>query len=337
MNGNQFVKITRKQFFWSDGVAVGGLIVWLLFISFAPRGAEGVLRTIENLLALAALVHLPLAIGLLYRPGDPVWGGDLLHAAQRFQPWAAASMLISLMLSPGLIAFLFALPWLAISLSMALAALSWLYHNRWQINHQLLFCAGMIYLPVGAGWLLLYRLGIRPLGFDTVIVLLTAVHFHYTGFILPIFTGMAGRWIKSCEVRNRLYPWLAIGIILAMPIIATGITLSPLIEVLGVALLFLSILGLVGLLAMVIAPLLTVNLLRILFAVSALSILLSISLGMFYGLGEFSGQQWLSIPQMVALHGWLNGVGFAGCGLLAWRIIFPPSVGDGKALLAQEW
>ena len=86
----------RKQFFVSDGVALGGLIVWLLFMFFAPRGSQGLLRTIENLLTLAMLVHLPLAIGLLYRPGDSVWGGDLLHFAQRFQPWAAMSVLISL-------------------------------------------------------------------------------------------------------------------------------------------------------------------------------------------------------------------------------------------------
>lgn len=35
--------------------------------------------------------------------------------------------------------------------------------------------------------------GYRPLDFAAVIVVLTAVHFHYAGFLLPIFTGLAVR------------------------------------------------------------------------------------------------------------------------------------------------
>ena len=331
-SGNVLKRVT-----WSDGWAAVGLLVWLLFMWLSPRTSEGLLQTIENLLALATLVHLPLAIGLLYRPGDPIWGGDLLHFAQRFQPLAAGAVLISLWLPRGLLAGLFVLPWLAITVSMAFSALSWLFHNRWQANHQLLFCAGMLYLPIGAGWLALYRLGVRPLGFADVIVLLTGVHFHYIGFVLPIIAGTVGRWLRAGDLRSPLYPWLAAGIIVSTPLIAAGITLSPMVEILGVVLLLASVVGLATVLATQVIAHLTVRLVRELLALSMVSLLMAISLGVVYGLGEFLGQQWITIPQMVTFHGWLNGVGFALCGLLGWRLIFPPAVSDGTALLEQEW
>ena len=56
-----------------------------------------------------------------------------------------------------------------------------------------MFDAGLVYLAVGGGWTVLAWGGLRPLGFAAPIVLLTAVHFHYAGFALPLLTGLAGR------------------------------------------------------------------------------------------------------------------------------------------------
>ncbi|MFN8441257.1 MAG: YndJ family protein [Caldilineaceae bacterium] len=331
------MKLGGKRIATSDGRAIVGLIAWLLFVLFAPHSSEGLLQTIENLVLLATLIHLPLAIGLLYHPSDPIWGSDPLHFAQRFQPLAALSLLISLSLPKGGVAFLLALPWLAITASMALSALSWLTHNRWRINHQLVFCAGLLYLPIGAVWLAAYRLGLRPLGFADVIVVLTAVHFHYSGFVLPVFTGMVGRWVTECQVRNSLYPWIALGVIVATPLIAAGITLSPMVEIVGVAVMFCNAAGLLFVVIQTALPLLQIRLVRELLRISAFSLLLAVGLAILYGTGEFLGQPWLTIPQMVSYHGWLNSVGFALCGLLGWRLLFPPAEGDGSVLLEQTW
>lgn len=331
------MKLGEKRIAVSDGWAIMGLIVWLLFVFLSPRASEGLLQTIENLVLLVSLVHLPLAIGLLYRPGDPIWGGDPLHFAQRFQPLAALCLLISLSLPRGGVAFLLALPWLAITVSMALSALSWLYRNRWRLSPQLLFCVGMLYLPIGALWLAAYRLGLRPLGFADVIVLLTAVHFHYSGFVLPIFAGTVGRWMTECQVRNPLYPWIALGVIVATPLIAAGITLSPMVEIVGVAVIFCSAAGLLLVVTQSVLPLLQIRLIRTLLRISAFSFLLAVGLGILYGTGEFLEQPWITILQMVSYHGWLNGVGFGLCGLLGWRLLFPPAAGDGSVLLEQTW
>jgi hypothetical protein len=40
------------------------------------------------------------------------------------------------------------------------------------------------------------RLGVRPLNCETIMVLLTAVHVHYAGFVSPLLTGLAGRDIR---------------------------------------------------------------------------------------------------------------------------------------------
>ena len=143
--------------------------------------------------------------------------------------------------------------------------------------------------------------------------------------------------MTECAVRNSLYPWLAIALILATPLVAIGITFSPTVEMIGVALLLGSAMGLLLVVIQTVRPLLRIRLVSELLMLSALSLLFAVGLGLFYGLGEFLGQPWITIPQMVTFHGWLNGIGFALCGLLGWRLLFPPAAGDGSVLLAQTW
>ena len=52
---------------------------------------------------------------------------------------------------------------------------------------------GLAMLPVSAGWLVASRIGARLLGFDAVVVLLTATHFQYVGLAVPIHVALARR------------------------------------------------------------------------------------------------------------------------------------------------
>lgn len=52
--------------------------------------------------------------------------------------------------------------------------------------------AALLYVPVGAVALLPHVGGIS-LRFRPIFILLTAVHYHYAGFVLPLVTGLAGR------------------------------------------------------------------------------------------------------------------------------------------------
>ena len=139
------------------------------------------------------------------------------------------------------------------------------------------------------------------------------------------------------KVHNPLYPWIALGIIVATPLIAAGITLSPMVEMFGVAIIFCSVTGLLLVVTLSVLPMLQIYLVRELLRISVFSLLLALGLGMLYGTGEFLGQPWITILQMVTYHGWLNSVGFAFCGLLGWRLLFPPAASDGSVLLEQTW
>ena len=73
-------------------------------------------------------------------------------------------------------------------------------HGLWRLwrgshrTSEVCLDAGLLYLAVGGTWTVIARAGLRPLGFPDLIVLLTAVHFHYAGFALLVLAGLvAGR------------------------------------------------------------------------------------------------------------------------------------------------
>jgi hypothetical protein len=89
---------------------------------------------------------------------------------------------------------------------------------------------GMMYLFVGGLWFFAYIAGIDT-GFSPLITWLTAIHFHYSAFLLPISLGFFGRLHDSTWYR------LIVPIILSGPIlVAIGISFSPLLEFISVLL-----------------------------------------------------------------------------------------------------
>ena len=81
--------------------------------------------------------------------------------------------------------------------------------------------AGLIFLAVGGAWTVASRFGLRPLDFKDIIVLLTGVHFHYAGFVLPLLTGWAGRRLRTTALRVA-----AVGVVVGVPLVAPGITVG---------------------------------------------------------------------------------------------------------------
>ncbi len=184
--------------------------------------------------------------------------------------------------------------------------------------------AGLLYLTVGAVWMLFNRLGYGPLGFGQTIVALTAVHFHYAGFAAPILAGLAGRQIA--RARPALWPMfrlVAAGVIAGIALVATGITLArytPVVEVAAALIFAASLLMLSMLVLLAVVPTTRGRLAQLLLVISAASLVVTMLLAATYALGNFMGVPLIGIPRMVQFHGWLNAVGFAFCGLLAWSL-----------------
>ena len=304
----------RRRSVRVSAVSAGiGAALWSLF---AAAGLAGVLSLgpIPVVFLLAPLILVPLAFRLLLRGADSSVNPGLFRAAVLLQPLAAGAVLLSFLLPPGVPGGLLAVPWLLLCLLLALAGLFRLFLGGFARLEEVAIDVGLLFLPVGGGWLLLSRLGASPIGFEEPIVMLTAVHFHFTAFLAPLLAGMAGRIVK----KRGLYRLSVLGLLLGTPSLAVGWTLhSPGLKLAAVALLSLSLtllalLGLRGLGAI------RDGRAEGLLGLSFLSLLAGMALAFAYGLGEFRGTGGIAIPDMALAHGLANGLGFCLCGVLGW-------------------
>lgn len=281
------------------------------------------------LLVIAALVVVPLACSVCPAMRERItasWARGLLLCA-------ALLLAAAQFVAPGMIAASLAVPWFVATCGVALAGL----HDAWRFRRgplaRLIAACGMTYLSVGGGWSLLDRGGIRPLGFDPAIVLLTAIHFHYAGFALPILTSLAEcGFIDDARSSPRAGNWFwrgtSIAVLASVPLVAVGITasqagFSPMVELvaawcmslagLAVAWLYFR-LGLLG------SP--RRQFTRELWAFGALFLACGMTLSILYGSRAILPLAWLDIPMMRALHGTANALGFTIPCLLGWVLEF---------------
>lgn len=223
---------------------------------------------------------------------------------------AALSASAALGVEAGLGSGLLATPWLLFCF-----ALGWIGRKAdWAT------AIGCLYLTVGGSWFWADRAGLNPLGFDDAIVRLTALHFHYAGFALPLLCGLMMR-----TAGGRLGFWAAVGTATAVPLTALGITAThwhwgPLVETTAAVLM-----GLAGILAGIwllknaiwpISPPGTdpdssgkiKGVGRIALGMSGLAFLTAMGLALGYSLRVYFPDWALSIDYMRAWHGSLNGL-----------------------------
>jgi len=288
----------------------------------------GLMGSIHGLLLLAILVLSPLLLSLAATP-DRVGRHPLAYrAAVALHPLAAASATFSFFVPSGTRAALLVVPWLLFTGLVAVFGLMRLLpRGLSRAPEETCIDAGLLYVPVGAVWLLLSRVGASPAGFGEPIVVLTAAHFHYAGFAAPILAGLAGRRLLAQDPRaRRVFAPVAAGIVLGMPLVAAGITASPALEIVGVIVFAASLLVLSGLVAFRVAPRVERTAARLLLIVSAASLALAMAFAVTYGAGEFTGASFVTIPTMARLHGSINALGFALPAALAWMIVRPPAL-----------
>ncbi len=293
---------------WST--AIFGITLGVLLRLVHGPGAEPVAR----ILTLGVLGVVPLAL-LVAPSAGPTW--DRLRAITAWAlPVGGASAVISLWLPPPTGAPWVA-PWMAVCLLVASLGVVRLFSGRgYRDPARLVSAAALGYLPVGAAWLVAARMGIQPMGFDPAIVTLTAVHFHFAALAAPIY---ASRVIDGLEgTARRVAVAAGLALVAAIPVVAIGFMTTPIVGLVGTALLAL------GLVTLALLAALRVRVERraakALLAISALSVLLSMPLALFYQWGQVVGDDTIGLEWMVRLHGFANAHGFATCGLLAWAI-----------------
>ncbi len=289
------------------------LLVWKMPALFAPMWAT-------MLLLLVPLVLAPLALRLIEPDGTWIILRAIWRAAILMQVPAALFILPAALLEPSKLAAALTLQWLLTTLLIAVVGVLRVWLEGWRSWQEGAISAGLVYVALGGVWLLFDRLGVQPLGFESSLVRLTAIHFHYAGFLLPLITGLAGREIRSHEARLA-----TIGVTFGVPLVALGITatqlgFNPIIETIAAIVASLAAL-LTAVLHLRLARMASfTTLTRLLFALCGIALAGSMILSTLYGVRFYWPLAWLDIPWMRALHGTANALGFGLAGIVGWSL-----------------
>jgi len=290
---------------------LGGL-VWVV-LGIAATAGRAPLGGLEFLFLVAPLVVVPLGLRLCASNG-------LLRVACWLQAPAAAMAAASFWMARGPAAGALACGWLVVAGLAGLCGAFALLRGGWRFDAGTCAGFGLLYLPVGAGWLVSSRLGVAPLGFGEPIVLLTAVHFHFAGFAAAVFAAATLRAARAVGRLGRAVELVVVfGIVAGPALVAAGFLTTTAVS-LGATSILATCLGLLAALTWICVPRLEAGLFRALLVLSSTSIVASMLLAVVYAWGEFTERAALDIPHMVRLHGALNALGFAVCGLLAWNV-----------------
>ena len=299
--------------------AVGGAVVWLALIA-GRLGGLSRLTLIDLLFLLAPLVIAPLGLRLIAFDGASA--ARLLAVAVRIQPLGTALATISFFLPIGVVAGSLALGWLLVCAVAALGALTELVEHRSLHPIRLAPAAALGFMAFGAIWLVLSRAGIVPFGLSPVVVELTAVHFHFTGFAATLMAALVlTRLRRKAGTSQRIALAAALLMIVGSPVIAAGWgTPYRVLQVLGAFLVACGVIATAIVLFVRCTSLVESQAAQILLRLAALAPLLPMVLAVEYSAGHVFGFPTLDIHAMALIHGDLNALGFSLLGLVGWSI-----------------
>lgn len=302
---------------WARTCATAGAAAWAGLAVLARAGLARI-GAIELVFLFAPLVIAPLGMSL----GQAIGGGSrLVEIAQRVQPLGAACAVMAMCLPPGRWAGIAALVWMMVCLLLCSAGVMDLFSAPWSgVGRSVRWSLAIarIDLIVGGAWLVASRLGMRPMGIQEPIGLLTAVHFHFAGFATATITAAA---LDFCE-RRAEFRWLKklAVLVVGMPfVVAAGFMISPALKM-GAALVFSASVGGLGVILRSCARGMRDAAARVWLQVAAVAVFAGMVLSGVYAVANFLGSEVLTIPQMARTHGILNAVGFCLAGLLGWLL-----------------
>ena len=329
---------------WNIAATTAGGAAWAAVMSLRFSGVLA-LGDLDAILLLAILVITPLALPLAAPHAVP---GQRLAALESViyrlaliaQPLAALAGSVAILATTGSpLATLTAGLWLLYTALLGLLGLVTLARMalaRRITLAEVCLALALVYLPIGGGWFALARMGLRPLGFSQTIVQLTAVHFHFITLAALVITGCTGRALRNVQssATRVIIHAATVGMLTGPLLVAAGITLTQISsldapksiaalhapESGAAVLLALSVMAVSLLSLRYVVPATAAPLAGVPLAISDISVLLTMALAVAYALGAVTHAWTITIPQMIAVHGWLNALAFGLCGLLGWRL-----------------
>jgi hypothetical protein len=277
-------------------------------------------------LILAILVLTPLGLAHV-RDRDRGSARSTVRMSGPLYAASAALACVAVLLDPGALAGALALPWLAFALIEAIHGLRRLLTADRGSLADACMDVGLGYLAVGAAWLALWRLGSPVMDLDPRTVGLTAIHFHYAGFVAVTIAGLVGRALPAGPgLVHLVYRFAAAGIAIGPAPVALGIAAVPALEAIA-ALLLATAVAVLGVLILVALVPRSSGGTRALLVISASSAVFAMLLVAAHSITGALGRPVVSSEDMARWHGTANALGFSFAGLMAWTI---RPVGDAR-------
>lgn len=270
------------------------------------------------LFVVGPLLVVPMGLQLVPPLGHGL-PDDIMRGVRRVAFPAGLLLALAFVVPAGTWAAALAFPWLLVAgfaaLAVGIAALRAIRGGRGQRPvREYAVWAALAFLVVAAGNALADRAGVRPFGFSTTIVLLTAVHFTFAGFALTLVGVLA-----DLARPSRYHAWVLGALIAGIPLTAVGFLGVALAAWLGAMSVALGGLG-IGLAVIRAAGVLRTGGAQALARLAGLTLLVSMPLAAVYATGAWLGIAWLDLPTMARTHGVLNVLGFAIPATVAWTI-----------------
>ncbi len=295
--GSVFASVFRSVF--------AGAVLWLVWAALVIPARTPLILT------FAPLVIVPLGLAVAARPANGPTT-PLLDRLTRWSTVVSLSVPACFTVDVGWAAALLATPWLLFTVAVAGVGAARLLSRPSLAHPGVAVDAALLFLVVGGSWLVISRAGLTPMGFDAAIVQLTAVHFHYAGFALPIIAGAVAQ-------RERWGSSVPVAVVGGVPLTALGITLGGVTEWVGATIMALA--GLATALMVTGAARRVSGPARPLLVVAAGSLAVGMALAIGWAWSRWFGWSYLDLDGMVATHGVLNGFGFGLLGLLALNLM----------------
>lgn len=286
-----------------------GIVSALCFIGFLAAEAPDI-SVAEALVLLSILFFVPGIFPFVFRQ-SPVRAAQFMeNGLIQCYPVAAFFAVLALVTEVGG----FALIWWMYTVFNALYAILRLWETKIHRIEETSVLFGLIYLAGGGFWFFAYAAHLQIMQFGPLIILLTAVHFHYSAFLIPIFNGLLGRTIRK---HRMLYSWITWVILLSPLLIALGITYSKTLDVIAVSI-YMAAIYLHAFLVFTAAFRTKTG--TFLIRLSSAVLMITIAFSMIYSFGVFRQEVTLTINQMIWIHGFVNAFGVILPALIGWRI-----------------
>jgi hypothetical protein len=259
------------------------------------------------LICLGMVVVLPLALSLI----DGAW------PAGRRPLWflGAVPGAVSLWLPRGWPAVVLAAAYLLAALWLLTSIPARLLPVHVPAARVLALCTALAAPAVAASALVAERAGYRLFGFRLDVLALTVAHFHYAGFTAALVAGLICQLTADSTAGRAA----ALAVPAGTAIVFAGYFTNDWVELAGALVLTAGMWLTAWLTARQALPSGADRTTRALLLTSAVVLVATMLLAVDWALGEPTGLAHLSLSWMVATHGVANALGFAVCGVLAWR------------------